>query len=80
MKVMCIAYELDGDWLLSSTNRACIGPNYGEVCTVIGKDKYGYLLSEYPVGEGYPPDCFIPISNIDETEIAKEREQQTVNI
>ncbi len=57
-----------------------------KVYTVIGnvKDMYGevgYLLLEvkHPIPEiGFLPRRFIPISNIDETELIKERQSSTL--
>lgn len=70
MKVMCIA---EG-WVMYRTLEPVDGPKYGEHCTVIGEDACGWLLLEYEVGEGWDKEYFIPISEIDEMEIAKQRE------
>ena len=54
-------------------------PKFGEICTVVDRWESGsYVLSEYFQYNGYP--CawnhkkFIPLSDIDETELIKERE------
>ena len=79
MKVMCI-----NDFFISTLNgeRALFYPKVGEVVTVINiKDNGYYLLLEYPTNGfifsnlcGWNPSKFIPLSNIDETELIKERE------
>ena len=79
MKVMCI----DDNFLIKDGNE----PKIGEVVTVIDIceiNKGNYILSEYPVSKNGIPLCFIPnrfipLSDIDETELVKQRESELVN-
>lgn len=71
MKVLCIN---DLNWFSDVTNSYVHGPSYGEICKVTGLDKDGgYLLYGYQQYDGYYPPSFIPLSDIDETELIKER-------
>lgn len=75
MKVMCIK---DGQWRGKLTGDPAEGPKYGEVVTVVDEvttsDKDVYILQEYPDARGYAKKRFIPLSDIDETELVSERE------
>ena len=77
MKVMCV---INGGWRSSITGQKVPGPVFGETCTVAGLDEeYYYLLDGYngPGNEeGYDPEEFIPLSDIDEPALAKERETE----
>lgn len=68
MEVLCIH---DGPWTLED------GPKYMEKCTVLKIKKYknqnGYILQEYNVRIIYNSKFFIPISDIDETELVNEK-------
>lgn len=74
MKVMCIK---SGKWV-SKTGRDGWGPQYGETCTVVDESNSAYQLAEYYVNpvdgvrESYIKKHFIPLSDIDETELVNE--------
>lgn len=75
---MCI-----NDDFLEKTNN----PVVGEIVTGMQCNKYSfcYKLSEYLIDfDGIPQSFrkinFIPLSEIDETELVKEREKQLINI
>ncbi len=83
MKVICI----DGNFISSITGKKlnkC--PKEGEIVTVISKKYIGfYSLKEYPISESgfnahWNNTKFIPLSNIDEKELIKERELLTGKI
>lgn len=54
------------------------GPAYGEVCEVIrtvgGKSAIYYILSGYPLDQGYRSTGFMPIQD-QETEVPQEKEK-----
>jgi hypothetical protein len=77
MKVMCID---DNFTCTEHKIKATVThPKVGEICTIIDRWESGsYVLAEYKYYLGY--ECawgcnkFIPLSDIDETELVKERE------
>jgi len=73
MKVMCI----NDKWENTATREPCGGMQYGEIATVVGEctrfSRSYYEFSEYP-GEAYDKKNFIPLSEIDETELVNQRE------
>lgn len=81
MKVLCI---YSGPWVDPFTKAPFKGPVYGETCSVIEtkvlNGKIGYRLEEYSLKVSnnmpayYRSTKFIPLSDIDETELVKERE------
>jgi hypothetical protein len=62
--VVCI---IRGFWISKETGKRELGPARGDVCTVVGFNKAGFLLlSEYPkIGEvprpAYDPEQFRPV-------------------
>lgn len=81
MKVMCI-----DDRFISRHNgeKTLVNPQVGEIVTVTcTKDNGFYVLQEYPTNgfgdTAWNPTKFIPLSDIDETELVKERETELVN-
>lgn len=74
MKVLCIK----PDTWIANDGKPPFGPSYMETCTVIDENGDYYVLAEY---EAHPiddwPVCyhkrhFIPLSEIDETELITE--------
>ena len=75
MKVMCIFDQWWWEIIRVS------GPAYGEICTVLEDTEKGYLIAGYQKNPIVPDqECyydqngFVPLSDIDETEMVKERE------
>lgn len=61
------------------------GPKYGETVTASQSPCYpeSYFIHEYPIGDNgveqyFNKICFIPLSSIDETEMVREYNKQTV--
>lgn len=84
MKVFCIN---DNGWYFDKKiifwNRIieCDGPSYGDINTVTSEyykeGKLYYDLLEWPPksnDDGFEADCFIPLSEIDETEMVNSKE------
>lgn len=80
-KAICVK---QGDWrfLIKGTIENSNSPTYGETVTVsqcpVFKDAYD--LAEYPLDsdgnrQSFAKKWFIPTSEIDETELAKQREE-----
>lgn len=72
MKVMSI----NSNWTRVISKEKGKGPKYGEVCTVIGEKGPAYpsyILQEYPDEHGYTKNNFIPLSDIDETEMKRDK-------
>lgn len=71
MKVLCIREE----WV----NRGEGDPSFGDTCTVIDSydfmGKLIYILKEYPHPGGYEAAAFVPLSDIDESELILERQE-----
>lgn len=71
MKAMCI----NGQWYSLTEGRAYDDPKYGEIVTVTDEIKFWnslwYALEEYPA-RSFNADGFIPLSEIDETEMVRE--------
>lgn len=77
MRVMCIDYFKDKTRL----GYDCKHPEMGKVYTVINENETGYQLGEMPTNSiglnlFYIKKKFAPVSEIDETEILEERQQQ----
>jgi hypothetical protein len=81
MKVICIYGVKKGD--LNHSNPSFPAPKYdeiyeGEIYTVLSSITWEghlvYSLEERRPDALYSADCFAPISDIDETELIKERE------
>lgn len=72
MKVICI----DGNWNKGGSPVLNEGPKEGEIVTVLNNvDFHGnpcYELQEYRRPPLWEQENFIPISNIDETEMIRE--------
>lgn len=84
IKVICIDDNFFAPKYLKTPK---IHPKEGEICTVIETKPDGYyVLLEYlytDIASGTPkwnPKKFIPLSNIDETELIKEREVLTEKV
>lgn len=78
MKVICINSK---GWWSDITKSTTLGPSYGEISEVIGLDDKGwYFLEEYESEDGYEPRVFIPLSDIDERDIAEQRELELVQV
>ena len=80
MRVLCISKDPPKENhpdLIDAANKIKIGLNY----TVVGEEDGCYELSEFPHPRKilWSKKCFIPLSDIDETELVKERENQLVN-
>lgn len=82
MKVMCIN---DAGWceprkfLWFRWNKNTEGPAYGDFCTVVGEcidpiEGFPCYILDGWSEEGYCKSQFIPLSDIDETELVAERE------
>jgi hypothetical protein len=80
MKVMCISEDFYNHFIES---KPPIHPKIGEVLTVLGDsplDADFYIIEEYPSNGIFARNAtwrkcnFAPISDIDETELVKERE------
>lgn len=76
MKVMCIKdveWTKNGNWKLAN-------PVYGDICTVVKEfyfdGKKVYLLQEFPYDGGYFAHRFIPLSDVDEMEMIREKQLQ----
>lgn len=76
MRVMCIS-----DYIENEMKSYMPKLKVGEIYTVIKETKesgfYFYLLSEHinpDFNYWYEKSCFIPLSDIDETELIKQRE------
>jgi hypothetical protein len=67
MKVMCI----NEDWKTRENGDPC----FGDTCTVVDSFSWGkksiYRLKEFPHPGGYQSDAFVPLSDIDETEMVR---------
>lgn len=79
MKVLCIK---NGVWSVNGFKDP-YGPKFGEIVTATQCPVYknNYDILEYPLDTdgtptSYAKKSFIPISNIDETEMIKQREEQ----
>ena len=76
MRVMCV----DDNWDKGQFPIKNGGPKESEVVTVIGSTTclHGsfYNLSEYPFPTDWEQENFIPLSDIDETELIKERKER----
>jgi len=77
MKMMCIK---EGQWVRATDYKPADGPNpqYGDIVTVIDQRIITGLevviLAEYYSLMGYLRKWFIPLSDIDETEMIREKE------
>lgn len=85
MRVLCI---VDSSWIEKKKTWYgrmkwvdCKGPNYGDICTVVGSyydegDLYYLILEWCPKHDhdGYIADEFIPLSEIDELELVNEKQ------
>ncbi len=76
MKVICIN---DTGWMdIFTTTRGMRflrvdGPAYLEICTVTAEENNAYSFEEWnPEKDTYPKDEFIPLSEIDENDFARE--------
>lgn len=70
MKVLCI--KKDGDWIDKIRNDIEEGPQFGEECIVNRVHEDYYILRGYPQNKSYAPKWFIPVSDIDETEMERK--------
>ena len=77
MKVMCIK---KGEWneTIDGLPVKTYGPSYGEICTAFDYDAIFYRILEYPSHDPkytdvFLKDHFIPLSDIDELEIHKQK-------
>jgi hypothetical protein len=80
MKVICIK---QGRWLGINTSIIFDGPKYGERCSVTGEGvavdgTLVYFLSEWPEEGGWAQIRFIPLSEIDETEMIRNYDTEKV--
>lgn len=79
MKLMCIK---DGAWKDPVTGAfVSTGPVFGETVTPIESYCNCWILEEYPCdgfgrSQAFPKSYFVPLSDLDETEIHKEYLQQ----
>lgn len=78
MKVLCICsdWEYTKKWdrfMQFIFGRNHPDPVYGNIYNVIGEESNDYyVLEEFAGNGGYEKDCFIPISEIDETEFERQ--------
>lgn len=69
MKMLCIK---DGEWKEPGLTE---GPKYMEEVTKVDDwDEDFLILAEYPFPEVFHRKWFIPLSNIDETEMVRENQ------
>lgn len=79
MKVMCIK---NGAWhsqQLGIVRDDKLSPSFGEICTVVEVLEDAYRLLEYPKNQignptSFAKSRFIPLSEIDETELVNKKE------
>lgn len=79
MKVMCI----DGEWKGTAIGKPAFGVIYTVIDSVKSQGIVWYELAEFPPDrrgrrDHYESKAFIPLSDIDETELVKERENYFV--
>lgn len=82
MKALCIK---EGGWVNHITGKPTEkGPSYNEECVITGTDPHGwYLIKGYEFNlngfrRSFKPSWFIPLSNIDETEMVREYKTEKV--
>lgn len=77
MKLFCIK---DGPWLHAKDNRPADGPSpqYGDIVTVASERNVAghavVVLVEFSNPFGYLKKWFVPLSDIDETEMVREKQ------
>lgn len=81
MKVICI----DDNWENVKEYEETSGqPSFGEILTVSESFNehggYWYVFKEYDKDDCFEQSGFAPLSNIDETELLKERQHETCTI
>lgn len=81
MKLLCIK---EGCWVNNFTGRPTQkGPTYGEECLVLKTDEEGYYhikgyeYDKWGFRRFFNPKYFIPLSEIDETEMVREHKVLT---
>ena len=76
MRVICISESASK---CINSNRIVPHPKCGDIDVVIDiADKYYYILEAYPRDVGYEVIHFIPLSEIDEVELVKERKNTLI--
>lgn len=80
MRVMCVNEK----WHYASTAPTHEHPQYGDIDVVLREQvvhftaKEGYILERFP-GLCFAKECFVPISDIDETKMERESLMDLIN-